>query len=199
MLICLLFSACGVQNVEPDVNLPSTPYPVTPTPTLEPTISQSVAPSPTQTIAPSPTASVECVCRYGNVKSVQYNPINGSEEMMDVPILVKDCNGRSLVVAWEKDAFTLDSAKSAVVMYLGTQSKYLAPDWIYSVLNVEDPGAVHIYVTDEELAELREWGDLDKVVNYVDVLESQAYKNHGTLTLNVWHCGDDFEPVTLPQ
>ena len=199
MLICLLFSACGVQNVNPDDYLPSTPYPVTPTPTLEPSVSPSVS--------PSPSASAECVCRYGNVKSVQYNPIKACDENMDVPILVKDCMGRSLVVVWinddieYKDFNTHRNAIETVVAYLDISYEYLADDWIYSVLNVTEPGAVHIYVNDEELAKLKAWDnpDVKKVVNYVDVLDSQAYKKYGTLTLNVWHCGDDFEPVVLPK
>jgi hypothetical protein len=155
-----------------------------------------------------PSTNDERVCRYGNVKSKQYDPIEAREKTMEVPILVKDCDGRSLVVVWitdeikyTEDLFTHDHAINAVLDYLDISSEYLAGDWIYSILNVTEHGAVHIYVTDEELAKLKSWDnpDVKKVVNYVDVLDSQAYKKYGTLTLNVWHCGDDFEPVALPN
>lgn len=158
----------------------------------------------THSLDPSPSKNDERVCRYGNVKSKQYDPIEAREKRMDVPILVKDCTGRSLVVVWitdeiktTDDLFTHNHAINAVLAYLDISSEYLAGDWIYSILNVTDPGALHIYVTDEELAKLKSWvhPGVKKVVNYVDVLDSQAYKNHGTLTLNVWRCGDDFEPV----
>lgn len=161
---------------------------------------------PTMSPTPSadPAANAECVCMYGNA-AFHYMKLGGSSvENITIPVAVKDCNGRYLVVVWFAEMAFHDSALDTVYIYLKNESSFdpetFAKPWIYSVLAVDHPGAVLLYVTEEELALLEEWDEPTTVVSYVDVLKTEEYQKHGTLSgIQAWTLDEDYEPIALPR